>query len=94
MDFSNLKRAKMATIQITDIPDHLIRRLETVAAARKHPLSVEVIERLDDSFESPRVAQVRSPEQLRELARQIRSGTSNPLLTPEFIRMAREYGRE
>jgi hypothetical protein len=84
----------MATIQITDIPDHLMRRLEMIAAAKQHPLSAEVVERLGDSFGVPRVAHERSPEQLRELAKQIRGETNSPLLTPEFIRMAREYGRE
>jgi hypothetical protein len=77
-----------------DIPDDLLRRLETVAASRKKPLSAEVVERLDCSFGQPRVSPERSPEQLRKLAEQIRGEHHAVGLTPEFLRMAREYGRE
>ena len=84
----------MATIQITDVPDHLVRRLETVAAAKKQPLSAEVVERLGDSFGNSPMANDRAPGELLELAKQIRGETDHPLLTPEFIRTAREFGRE
>jgi plasmid stability protein len=84
----------MASIQLANVPDELVKRLEIAAASRRHDLTDEIVDRLDDSFGSQRVSNRRSPAELALLARQIRGEIEGEWLTPEFIRMAREYGRE
>ncbi|MBV8780698.1 MAG: hypothetical protein JO353_04810 [Phycisphaerae bacterium] len=84
----------MATITLDNVPDELLKRLELAATARRHLLTEEVIERLDDSFGPRRVAARRSSTELSELAKRIRGEIKGAWLTPEYIRMAREYGRE
>ena len=72
----------------------LVKRLQLAAVARRRDLSKEVVDRLDDSFGPQRVAERRSSEELSQLARQVRGEIKADWLTPEFVRMAREYGRE
>ena len=84
----------MASLRLENIPDELLKRLELAASSRRHDLTEEVVDRLDDSFGPRRVAERRSTEELSQLAKQIRGEAKSPWLTPEFIRMAREYGRE
>jgi hypothetical protein len=84
----------MASLQLENVPEELVKRLELAAVARKRDLSREVVDRLDDSFGPHRVAERRSPEELTQLARQIRGEIKGSWMTPEFLRMAREYGRE
>jgi hypothetical protein len=84
----------MATLELENVPDELVKRLELAATARHRELPVEVMARLDESFGPMRVAERRSHEELSELARRIRGEIPGPWLTPEFIRMAREWGRE
>ncbi len=84
----------MASIELTNIPEELLRRLELAATARRHNLSEEIRDRLDESFGPPRLAPRRSPEDLRRLARQVRGEAQTVGITPEFIRLAREWGRE
>ncbi len=84
----------MAALHLENVPDELVRRLELAASARRRDLLTEVVNRLDDSFGIRRVAERRSHAELSELARRLRTGAGGPWLTPEFIRMAREWGRE
>ena len=84
----------MASINLPNIPDELIKRLELAASAKRRDLTVEVLTRLDDSFGPARAAEPRSHAELSDLARRIRGDAPGEWLTPEFIRMAREYGRE
>ena len=84
----------MASLRLDQFPDELLKRLQLSASARAHELSIEIIDRLDDSFGSPRVANRRSHEELKQLAQQLREKSPGTWLTPEFIRMAREWGRE
>ena len=84
----------MASITVVNIPDELMKRLELAASARRRDLNLEVVSRLDDSFGQTRAAESRSHAELSELARRIRGEIAGVWMTPEFIRMAREYGRE
>jgi hypothetical protein len=84
----------MASLRLDNLPEELLKRLELAATARHRDLAVEIIDRLDDSFGSPRVAQRRGHDELKGLARRLRGEIPGAWLTPEFIRMAREYGRE
>lgn len=84
----------MASLQLANIPDDLLKRLELAAAAHRLNLREEVVDRLASSFGPPRIGPRRSPDELRDLASQIRGEGNIVGLTPEFIRMAREYGRE
>lgn len=84
----------MASLQLDNIPDHLLARLRLAAEARQRDLGREVVERLSDSFGPIRVSDRRSHAELVELARAVRGDGSGNWLTPEFIRMAREWGRE
>lgn len=84
----------MASLQINNVPDDLVQRLELAAQARRRDLTVEALERLEDSFGSPRVGPQRTHAELSALARRVRGTGEGIWLTPEFIRMAREYGRE
>lgn len=80
----------MATLKLENVPEELVKRLEVAASARHRDVVVEVIDRLDDSFGAPRVAERRPHAELSELARRVRGEIPGPWLTPEFIRMARE----
>lgn len=84
----------MASLRVENVPDELVKRLELSASARQRDLAVEVVTRLADSFGEPRAAERRSHADLSELARRIRGEAPGDWMTPEFIRMAREYGRE
>ena len=84
----------MASLQLNNIPEHLVKRLELAAQSRQRDLVAEVVVRLDDSFGTRRVAAPRTHAELSSLARRIRGEQAGAWLTPEFIRMAREYGRE
>ena len=84
----------MAKLQLENVPDELLKRLELAAAARNRDLKGEVLERLDESFGPVRVSQRRSHAELSELARSLRGDMVGAWLTPEFVRMAREWGRE
>lgn len=84
----------MATLELDNIPDELIKRLQLAAVSRRRELSVEVVDRLDDSFGSRRVAERRTHEELVALASRVRGELEGAWLTPEFIRMARDWGRE
>mgnify|MGYP001422108494 CR=1 FL=1 len=84
----------MPALRVENIPDELLKRLELAAAARHRDVAAEVVERLDDSFGPMRVAARRSHAELAELARRVRGEIPGTWLTPEFIRMAREWGRE
>jgi plasmid stability protein len=84
----------MSSLQLTNVPDDLLERLKFAADAHRQDVSREAISRLSESFNRHSVAGKRSPEELRQLARQIRGDGNCFGLTPEFIRMAREYGRE
>jgi plasmid stability protein len=84
----------MSSLQLSNVPEDLLERLKFAADAHRHGLSEEAIVRLTDSFDKARVGGRRSTEELRQLARQIRGEGNFIGLTPEFIRMAREYGRE
>jgi hypothetical protein len=84
----------MASLKLDNVPEELVRRLELAATSRHRDLNVEVVDRLDDSFGVPRVAEPRSHAELSALAKRVRGEAKGPWLTPEFIRMAREYGRE
>lgn len=84
----------MSTLTLHNVPDDLVKRLELAASARRRDLSDEVVDRLDDSFGTPRVAERRSQAELSVLARRVRGEIPGPWLTPEFLRMAREWGRE
>jgi len=84
----------MASLRLDNLPDELLKRLEMAATARHHAISEEIIVRLDGSFGPPRVADRRSHAELKELAKRLRGEVPGTWLTPEFIRMAREYGRE
>ena len=83
----------MASIHLENVPEDLVRRLELAAEARHRALASEVVERLDDSFGGSRVETHRDHAQLLQLARRVRGEGDGAWLTPEFIRMAREYGR-
>ena len=84
----------MASVRLENVPDDLLKRLELAATARNRDLNAEVVERLDGSFGAPRVAGPRSHSELSELAKRIRGELPGHWLTPEFIRMAREWGRD
>jgi hypothetical protein len=84
----------MAALRLDNVPDDLVKRLELAASSRHRDLTVEVVDRLDVSFGGTAAADRRSHEQLSELARRVRGEISGEWMTPEFIRMAREYGRE
>ena len=84
----------MAMLQLDNVPEELVKRLQLAASSRHRELSDEVIDRLDDSFGVRRIAGHRTPAELARLARRVRGEETGPWLTPEFIRMAREYGRE
>lgn len=84
----------MASVRLDNIPEDLLKRLELAASSRKHDLNTEVLDRLDASFGGRRVSGPRSHTELSELARRIRGERHGTWLTPEFIRMAREWGRE
>lgn len=83
----------MATIKLDNVPDELARRLQLAAEAHRHDLTGEVIERLDGSF-GPRVSPRRSHSELADLARRVRGEIEGVWMTPEFLKMAREHGRE
>jgi hypothetical protein len=84
----------MASLRLDNIPDDLVKRLELAASARKRELAAEVVDRLDDSFRVRRVARKRDHTELSTLARTLRGEMPGDWLTPEFIRAAREFGRE
>jgi plasmid stability protein len=84
----------MASLRLDNVPDELLKRLELAASTRHHDLAAEVVDRLDESFGPTRVAEPRSSAELSELARRLRGEIAGTWLTPEFIRTAREYGRE
>lgn len=84
----------MATLNLPNVPEDLMKRLELAASARHHDVAVEVVDRLGNSFGPVRVAERRTHSELSELARRIRGEIPGAWLTPEFIRMAREWGRE
>lgn len=84
----------MASIKLDNVPDELMKRLQLAATSRHRDLSAEVVERLDESFGAPKVAPRRSHQELSALARRLRRDEPGDWLTPEFIRMAREWGRE
>jgi plasmid stability protein len=84
----------MASLTLQNVPDDLVKRLALAAEARHRDLSLEAVNRLDNSFGSPRVSEPRSHAELVELARRVRGEGEGSWLTPEFIRQAREYGRE
>lgn len=84
----------MASLQLDNVPDELVKRLQLAAMSRHRELDVEVIDRLDDSFGAPRVSERRTQAELAALARRVRGDEPGDWMTPEFIRMAREYGRE
>jgi len=83
----------MATLQLDNIPDQLVRKLEMAAASQHRDLVTEVISRLDNSF-GPVPGGEATHEELSALARQLRGDGKADWLTPEFIREAREHGRE
>jgi plasmid stability protein len=84
----------MASLQIDNIPQELMERLEVAAKARQHEMSAEAIDRLSQSFGLPQPGGPRTHAELSALAKELRGEGEGKWLTPEFIRMAREYGRE
>ena len=83
----------MASLHLESVPEDLVKRLELAADARHRALVSKVIERLDDSFGGSRVVTQRDHAELLRLARRVRGEGDGAWLTPEFIRMTREYGR-
>lgn len=84
----------MASLKLENVPEDLVKRLQLAATTRHRELSAEVVDRLDDSFGMRRVAARRSHSELAALAKGLRGESTGDWLTPEFIQMAREYGRE
>ena len=84
----------MASLQLNNIPQELMERLQLAAKARQRELSVEAVDRLSESLGLQQVGGSRTHAELSALARELRGEGEGKWLTPEFIRMAREYGRE
>lgn len=83
----------MATLQLENVPEELLEQLKVAARAGGRDLAVEVIQRLETTFNPVDPDAHMSHEERVELARRVRA-EGGDWLTPEFIRSAREYGRE
>lgn len=83
----------MANLELKDMPDELLSRLQEAAAVSHRDVIHEVIERLDRSFNTLNQSRL-TKDQRDKLLKRIRVGGPNDWLTPEFIRAAREEGRD
>ncbi len=91
----------MATLELSNMSDDLLQRLSRAAAVGHRDVAAEAVDRLDMSLRGQVPA--RSHEELSAMARAIRAGNdaqasdappSGAWLTPEFIRSARDWGRD
>jgi antitoxin FitA len=81
---------KMATLTIKSIPDTLYARLKAKASENRRSLNSEVIVCLEESV----TALKNDHEQTLERIRHLRNSMKGIYLTEDFLRRAKDEGRE